>query len=97
MNEKQRWLLRDLEAWQTRQMDKIGRYGPPHVRKDPPHVRAAKRARAQAERVIAQWEKEKKAPWNQKRDAVQKRATAVRRVILFEKTADALKAVKALR
>lgn len=28
MTEKQRWLLKDLEMWERRQMERIGRYGP---------------------------------------------------------------------
>ncbi len=97
MTEKQRWLLRDLESWASAQMEKIGKYGPPRVKKDPPHVRAAKRAEQQARSVIARWERDRKQPWETAKNTIYKKRDAVKRVILFEKTEDALKALKALK
>lgn len=96
MTEKQRWLLRDLEAWREKQMEKIGRYGPHREPLPPARVRAAKHAAAKAAIVIREWERTKKAPWDKERAAIVKRVEGIKRIILFEKTEDALKAMRAL-
>ena len=97
MTEKQRWLLRDLDSWRDRQLQKIGKYGPKRAISAPANVRAARRTVKRAEQTIRQWEEAKKAPWEKQRAGITKRCEFVRRVILFEKTEIALKAIRALK
>lgn len=98
MNEKQRWLLRDLEEWRDKQMARIGKYGPNKPPQEPAEVKAARRAYEQASKVIRRWDnKEKKAPWDAQKRSIDARVQTVKRAILFEKTAEALKAIKALK
>lgn len=97
MTEKQRWLLRDLESWRDKQMERIGKYGPKKAATEPRHVRTAKAVAAKAAIVIRQWEKDKDAPWRKQKEALHLRAEAVKRIILFEKTDAALKALRALK
>lgn len=98
MNEKQRWLLRDLEAWHEKQMERIGKYGPKKELPEPRAVRQARVMRNRATKVIDKWErKEKKAPWQRQKDVIDQRAQSVKRAILFEKTATALAAIRSLK
>lgn len=97
MNEKQRWLLRDLESWRDAACARLGKYGPKKAAKEPAAVKAARRSRARADVVIHRWEAEKDKPWKAAKAAIQKRADEVRRVILFEKTEAALRSIRALR
>jgi hypothetical protein len=96
MTEKQRWLVNDLDAWRDRAVAKIGKYGPLKEPKMPAKVRAAKRAEAIAALEIQRWEASKREPWQKQKDAIAKQYNEVRRIVLFEKTETALKAIRAL-
>lgn len=97
MTEKQRWLMRDLESWRDAQIAKVGRYGPPKEKKEPSHVRAARVQIARAETVMRKWDKDKNEPWKRAKDSIAKRVESVKRIILFEKTEDALAAIRGLK
>lgn len=97
MTEKQRWLLVELNNWQTQQLKEIGTYAPKRTPKEPTAVRSARRTITTAAKVIKSWETEKIAPWKQAKESIEQRHAAVRRIILFEKTEVALKAIKELR
>lgn len=97
MTEKQRWMINDLNTWQKKQMERIGVYGPHKPAKEPADIRAARRASAAASAVIRKWENEKKTPWHREKTAIETKAQAVRRVILFEKTDAALAAIRTLK
>lgn len=96
MTDKQRWLLRELEDWRNSKMSRIGKYGPPVEPKSPANVIAARRAILRLSKVVRKWDEKKKAPWKKLRHAIDAKHAATKRVILFEKTEVALKAVKAL-
>lgn len=97
MTEKQRWLMKDLETWMESELAKVGRYGPIKPLAEPARVVAARRAAKRASAILQQWEKAKNAPWEKQRKAIYARREEVKRVILFEKTEAALKAIRALR
>lgn len=97
MTEKQRWLLRDLEAWREKQLAKVGKYRARRKVVVPPQVRQALKAQAQAIKTLRAWDAVKDTAWNRDRAAIEQQVTAVKRVILFEKTETALKALRALK
>ncbi len=95
MNEKQRWLLRDLEAWEKKQKVSIGSwhsYDAPR----PASIRAKKKQIRALEKEIKDWEIAQAAPFDKARQKVDDEVRRVKRVILFEKTEAALKAVRSL-
>src|SRR5262245_463156 len=96
MTEKQRWLIRELDAWESQRMERIGRYGPKTPVKESLAVRQARRQIARLQGIIAKWDRAKKIPWQRAADLIHEQARAVKRVILFEKTEAALKALRAL-
>lgn len=97
MNEKQRWLMKDLEAWRRKQFDHIGTYGPKKPLREPLHVKAARKAAKAANEVLRKWEHDKKEPWRRQSEAITAKSDSVKRVIFFGKTEDALKAIRGLK
>lgn len=94
MNEKQRWLLRDLDAWEKRQREHVGYYGPKTEKaKEPAAIRAARRTIALHERTVRWYEQKQKAAWQKQRDQISAEYQRVKRIILFEKTELAVKAL----
>lgn len=96
MTEKQRWLLKDLNDWAERQLARQGRYGPKRKPRPPAIVTSARRAILRAQRIVSDWEASSQVPWKRACQRIQDRREAVRRIILFENTAAALKAIKGL-
>lgn len=95
MNEKQRWLLRDLDAWEKKQKSGIGHwsnYDSPR----PASIRAKRKQIKALEKEIKDWEAAQSAPFEKARQKVDDDVRRVKRVILFEKTDAALKALKTL-
>lgn len=83
--------------WQTRELEKIGKWNPKNPPKLPATVIAAQKALKRANTVLSRWETAKKAPWNQQKKVIERSYADIRRIILFEKSEVALKALKALR
>lgn len=96
MTEKQRWLLRELEEWSKEQMRRIGSYGPLKEPMTPTRVKAAIKAMARHQATIKQWDREKRRPWERKRDVIAAMSQRVKRSILFEKTDVALSEIRKL-
>ena len=95
VNEKQRWLLRELDGWRTKEIKSIGHWAYDAIR--PLSIRAKRVQIKKLEADIKAWEAAQTAPFNKQRAEVEKSYSTVKRVILFEKTENALKAIKALR
>jgi len=95
MNEKQRWLLRDLEAWEKKQKSGIGHWSSYDAPR-PPSIRAKKKQIRTLEKEIKDWEAAQSAPFEKARQKVDDEVRRVKRVILFEKTEDALRAIRSL-
>lgn len=95
MTDKQRWLLADLDKWERAQMERIGRYGPSPL---PPTraLTAARRAVKKAEAQVKLLEKAHRAPWEKLKALVEHHRQSVKRMILFETTEVALRALKSL-
>lgn len=94
MTEKQRYLARDLEAWRDSSLKKIGTYF--SEPKAPANIRDLRRTVKRANKIIEQWKRSQRKPWEKKRSDIYARYAAVRRVIIFESTEKALKAIARL-
>lgn len=96
MTEKQRWLIGDLEKWRDGQLNAIGKYGP-RVEKEPRELIALRRRMARLTRQIARKERIARKPYERAKAAIYAKHQSVRRVILFEKTEAALRAIRGLK
>lgn len=95
MNEKQRWLLRDLETWEKKKKNGIGHWSS-YDSPRPATISSKKAQIRKLEQEIKDWEKAQAAPFDRERQKVDDEVRRVKRAILFEDTETALKAVRSL-
>lgn len=93
MNEKQRWLLRELEVWREAEIARIGRYELKRKPKEPTQVRMARRTVRVAQGVIDRWKEKNQKAWRRQKADVDAAFMKSKRAILFEKTEVAVRVV----
>lgn len=96
MNEKQRWLLKDLDAWRDKHQKSIGHWNSYDAPR-PPAVRAMRGQIKKLEQQVKDWEKRQAEPFDRARQKLAEEYSRVKRIILFEKTDAALKAINGLK